>query len=357
MTTKKWLSIHIFYASNANPMLLEALEPLTIDLRERGLIQRYFFIRYFQEGPHIRLRLLVEEGVEEEDVKREAEKTINGYLKRRPALYSAENDKAQSFYKDMYITEYGQEKWNEVYGAEGKMPLRPNNSMHYIDYEPEYGRYGGPQGIEVAEWHFEKSSEIVMKLIRSTNLHVRSILLGLSIQLALPLCFGLLEDEQRVIQFLSNYGKYWMDNYGKPKEGADLTANFEKKFARVSPNLQRRLAEIQSYVVQGKVGTLTSIEREWIGHIRELKERLAALVAARKMVFQGRTTRDEAYIPDQPVIAYSILLTSYIHMTNNRLGVSITDEIYLAYLMQRALEEQQQALMAENILPFQEVAS
>ncbi|HZU70647.1 MAG TPA: lantibiotic dehydratase C-terminal domain-containing protein [Ktedonobacteraceae bacterium] len=356
MTTKKWLSIHIFYASNANPMLLEALEPLVIDLRKRGMIRRYFFIRYFQEGPHIRLRLLVEEGVAEEDVKREAENVINGYLKRRPALYSAENDKAQSFYKDMYITEYGVEKWNEVYGALGKMPIRPNNSMHYIDYEPEYGRYGGSDGIEVAEWHFEKSSEIVMELIRSTNLHVRSILLGLSIQLALPLCFGLLEDEQRVVQFLANYGKYWMDNYGRPKEGADLTANFEKKYARVAPNLLRRLTEIQSYVIQNKVGALTLVEREWIAHIRELKERLDDLVADRKLVFQGRTTQGEAYIPDQPAVACSILLTSYLHMTNNRLGVSITDEIYLAYLMMRALEEQQQASQVENTLSFQEVA-
>jgi len=44
--TKNWISIHIFYASNANPMLIEALEPLVNDLRERGLIRRYFFIKF-----------------------------------------------------------------------------------------------------------------------------------------------------------------------------------------------------------------------------------------------------------------------------------------------------------------------
>ena len=126
--TKNWISIHIFYASNANPMLIEALEPLVNDLRERGLIRRYFFIKYWQEGPHVRLRLLPAEGVREEEVKREAEEVINAYLKRRPALYSADNENAQSFYKDMYITEYGEAKWNETYGAEGRMPLRPNNS-------------------------------------------------------------------------------------------------------------------------------------------------------------------------------------------------------------------------------------
>src|SRR5579883_2197516 len=256
MTTKKWINIHIFYASNANPMLVETIEPLVNDLRERGLIRRYFFIKYFQEGPHVRLRLLLQEGVAEEEVKRIAEEAINSYLKRRPALYSADNEKAQAFYKDMYITEYGQEKWDEVYGAEGVMPLRQNNSLHYIDYEPEYSRYGGPEGIEVAEWHFEKSSEIVLRLIRTTNLHVRSILLGLSIQLALPLCLAFLEDEQKVRDFLFSYGKYWLDSYHKEQQGPDITATFEKKFTRVASDLQRRLAEIRGYVLQGKTDRL-----------------------------------------------------------------------------------------------------
>jgi hypothetical protein len=357
MTTRNWLSIHIFYASNANPMLLEALEPLANDLRERGLIQHYFFIRYFQEGPHIRLRLLLKEGVMEEEVKREAEEAINAYLKRRPAFYRADNDRAQSFYKDMYITEYGQEKWNETYGVDGKMPVRANNSLHYIAYEAEYDRYGGPEGIEIAEWHFEKSSEIVMMLIRTTNLHMRSILLGLSIQLALPLCFGFLQDEQHVIQFLASYEHFWLDNYHKGRRGPELAIDFEKKFMKISANLQRRLAEIQNYAVQGEMHTLTLVERKWIEHIRELRERIDALVADRKLVFQGRDGQEEPYIPDHPLIAYNILLSSYIHMTNNRLGVTITDEVYLAYLMRRALEEQQKAFKRENISPFQEVKS
>jgi hypothetical protein len=32
-----------------------------------------------------------------------------------------------------------------------------------------------------------------------------------------------------------------------------------------------------------------------------------------------------------------VLLTSYIHMTDNRMGISIVDEIYLAHVLRRAV--------------------
>ena len=44
--------------------------------------------------------------------------------------------------------------------------LRPNNSCSYEPYEPEYGKYGGPAGVALAEWHFEHSSDLVIDAIR-----------------------------------------------------------------------------------------------------------------------------------------------------------------------------------------------
>src|SRR5690242_11628145 len=110
MMTNNWISMHIFYASNPNPLLTEAVAPLIDELKQQRLIQHYFFIRYWQEGPHIRLRLLPTEGVEAETVTRKAEENISAYLQRRPALYNADNDYAKALYKDMFLTEYGEEQ-------------------------------------------------------------------------------------------------------------------------------------------------------------------------------------------------------------------------------------------------------
>src|SRR5579885_3397611 len=98
---KTWISIHIFYASNQNPLLLDAIEPLVQDLRAAGLIERFFFIKYWQEGPHIRLRLLPAEGADEEVIKQRAETALSAYLQRRPALYNATDEAIAPFYKDI----------------------------------------------------------------------------------------------------------------------------------------------------------------------------------------------------------------------------------------------------------------
>ena len=40
-----------------------------------------------------------------------------------------------------------------------------------------------------------------------------------------------------------------------------------------------------------------------------------------------------------PDVMLGILLSGYLHMTNNRLYVTLRDEAYLAYLMCRSLRE------------------
>ena len=53
----EWLSFHVFYAANSNPILVEGVTPVIRRLRAEGLIERWFFIRYWLEGPHVRLRV------------------------------------------------------------------------------------------------------------------------------------------------------------------------------------------------------------------------------------------------------------------------------------------------------------
>jgi hypothetical protein len=40
-----------------------------------------------------------------------------------------------------------------------------------------------------------------------------------------------------------------------------------------------------------------------------------------------------------PDVMLGILLSGYIHMTNNRLGVGVSDEAYLAHVLRRAVLE------------------
>ena len=240
----------------------------------------------------------------------------------------------------MFVAEYGEEKWNEKYGAEGRMPFRPNNSFEYIPYEPEYDRYGGAAGVELAEWHFEKSSDIVARLLRDTNSHVHSILLGLSLQLTTIFCYGFLEEEQRIVDFLTGYIQYWRHSYSIMTDAVDATYN--RRYDHLANNIEQRVSYLKEATLSRSVETqLTATEQEWISHVHCLRERVDALVSAGRLEFGGYTPTSQPTSEGSHHAVYNILLHSYIHMTNNRLGVLFSDEVYLAYLLRRCMSERQ----------------
>ncbi|MFU8874094.1 lantibiotic dehydratase C-terminal domain-containing protein [Micromonospora sp. SL4-19] len=328
-----WLSVHVFYASNANPMLVEGVRPLVDELRAEGLISRYFFIKYWMEGPHVRLRVLPAPGVDPAVVRARVDGAIAAFLRRRPALYEVDSDGLGDLYKQMYVAEYGRQRWDDEYGSDGVMPMRANNSYHHIPYEREYGRYGGPAGIQLAEWHFEHSSDVVLDLLATTNVHVRPVLLGLSAQLGMMMCAVFLPDDRRIAEFLDEYRRFWEVSYSEPSD--DYHASFDTSYRRMDGALRDRLAQIRAAAWgHGDVGP-NGVEGRWVAHCRELRARVAGAVERGELVFQ-RGDGEPTPIRDLDV-ALPILLSSYVHMTNNRLGVSILDEIYLSYLMRAAL--------------------
>jgi Lantibiotic biosynthesis dehydratase C-term len=81
---------------------------------------------------------------------------------------------------------------------------------------------------------------------------------------------------------------------------------------------------------------LTAPESAWKEHIGELCQRLTHLYQQKKLYIPPQKHQLEI---DEYSHITSRLLGSYVHMTNNRLGLSITQEIYLAYLLKRSLED------------------
>ena len=52
-----WLSVHLFYNEPWEEFLQKAVEPYVNTAIQTGIATQYFFIRYWERGPHIRLRL------------------------------------------------------------------------------------------------------------------------------------------------------------------------------------------------------------------------------------------------------------------------------------------------------------
>ncbi|MEU6574771.1 thiopeptide-type bacteriocin biosynthesis protein [Streptomyces sp. NPDC046805] len=326
-----WISLHVFYAANANPVLVHGVSPLVDRLCEQGLLRSWFFIRYWLEGPHVRLRLLPADPSAADEVARTAREALEAYLRERPALYEEDRNASGDLYKNMFLAEYSEERWNDLYGADGTMPFRENNSVAHIPYERELDRYGGPAGMELAERHFQESSELVIRLLETTNVHVRTVLLGQAAQLTAGLCFAFLRDEEAVARFLVRYRAMWEASYQEPSDSQH--ERFDRSYERMKDRLVPRLRHVRDCARDdATAASPTPTERTWLAHCAELRDRVLKLAEAGALTF-----RDGA-VPD-PQDALAIVLSSYVHMTNNRLGVSILDEIYLSYVICKALSD------------------
>jgi|SRR5690625_1185733 len=337
----EWMAVHIFYAADSRPVLTECLRPVVHELRERDLLERFFFINYWLEGQHVRFRVKPRSPEVADEVRRTVEEAITAYLKRRPALYDYDSEFLLEMYEDMFRLEYSEEERVERYGSDGPMPLRENNSYAFLPYEPEYAKYGGPRGIELAEWHFEHSSDLVLSILDQANTHLRTVLLGIASQLMMVMGTAFLPDRAKLRTFYRGYHEFWQHAF----QVTDLASvdRYEENFVRMSERLVQRFRDIEAAVRGDASARLSSFARAWADHCQELRARVVDLAQKGDLLFpawdperlrHSRTDDDFRAVTD-PDTALRILLSPYMHMTNNRLGATIVDEAYLAYLLER----------------------
>nr|WP_107482054.1 lantibiotic dehydratase C-terminal domain-containing protein [Streptomyces sp. JHA26] len=329
-----WQALHVFYAANPQPLLVNCVGPLIAGLKEDGLLAGHFFINYWLEGPHVRLRLRPASEEATAEVRRRAEEAVDAFLRARPALYEVDSGFLNEFYNALFEIEFPEGDRGDFLGADGRMRLRPNNSRSYEPYEPEYGKYGGPAGVALAEWHFAHSSDLVIDALGRMNLHLRTVLLGTSAQLMMVMASCFLPDDDELADYLERYYEFWHKAF--PGTGFIGSTEYDRTYAETAPRLGRRFHEIRRALAADRLDRLPALLRGWAAHCLELRSRAVALAEAGELVFRSWDgTRDEQVT--DPAVALPLLLSPYMHMTNNRLHVTIRDEAYLSHVLGRVL--------------------
>jgi thiopeptide-type bacteriocin biosynthesis protein len=329
MTTSEqdYLSVHIYYnTQDLRTVLLGCVDPLVQQLRDQDRIARHFFIRYWEGGSHVRLRLLPKTGVSHAEIREPVDLAIRQYLEDSPSFFDADPATLRPLMRSLFEYEYGHEELIRIYGENGDIPIAENNSVAYLPYRPEYGRYGGVRGVELSEQHFHISSEIALEALRDGNSHVRTSTLGLALQLMLHFAFAFFNHRDKVAGFFEQYAARWqalsipenmMDNFSRlyDHQAKSILAHFSKV-----DRLHQRLE-----------ATETGVLSKWLHHAYQLRDGIVALHEAGEL---------ELHPPAASVDeAIRRLLNSYVHMMNNRLGMLILEEVYLSHLIVRALRE------------------
>jgi hypothetical protein len=148
-----WVSVHAFYHGDLDVLLLRGVRPLVEDLRRASLIDGFFFLRYWDGGPHLRVRL---SAADSGRVRAAALRRLGDYLTACPSDglpdLSGYAQRAARLAADEAVVDYL------------RVP-EPSNTVREIAYRPETDRYGEGESLAVVERHFVESSRIAFGLI------------------------------------------------------------------------------------------------------------------------------------------------------------------------------------------------
>ncbi|MFB9240507.1 thiopeptide-type bacteriocin biosynthesis protein [Massilia antarctica] len=325
LAEQTYISIHIYYnVIDLRPVLLECVDPLVERLTVEGLISSYFFIRYWEGGAHVRLRLLPSTGADHAEIRSIVDGAVGAFLEQRPSLFDPDPQIMAPLMRAMFVAEYGQEEYVRQFGADGMIPIMDNNSFRYMPYFPEYGRYGGASGIALAEEHFHLSSVIALELIGESNSHVRTSILGLAFQLMLYFVYSFFEDKAVVAGFFKRYAEFFSGVNVTQQSQDAFEADFERQSDRILSQVSQ-VEQIHRHLQVEDGGALSRYSR----NASHMRDRIRELHGAGELLLEPPTDSYES--------ACSRLLTSYVHMMNNRLGILIREEVYMANMIHRTL--------------------
>ncbi|GLF96709.1 lantibiotic dehydratase C-terminal domain-containing protein [Streptomyces yaizuensis] len=310
-----WLSCHVFHHGDTDPLLTEALLPLVDDLRQDGRLRSHFFLRHWERGPHVRLRLKVPVG-HRDGVRAETERRVGAYLERSPGPADTDPERLREALRRLSELEHGDTSDEVLRTPE------PPNTLRWLDYHPELDKYGGPEGVAVAEGVFDTSSVLAGQVLR-LGIADRARL-GISLQLLLLASRALGLDPGERVLFLRTYHEQWAPYVTDQR----ILASWDRQY-----RLQR---DTYTALVDG-LDAGEAIGRglggSWERALGDALDRLRPMVASGR-VWPAGTDRAAP-----PVVALASLVGQYLHTTNNRMNVRPQGECFVAYLAHRAAAE------------------
>lgn len=278
-----WTSLHIFYydVSKYDKFLLKICTMLD-QFRKQGEIEKWFFIRYWEGGPHIRVRML-----------KASKKSI---LEFKSMAYSfmKENPPTHLISRKEY---YENNKFDGKPVDETTLPWYQNGEIVEIEYEQEIERYGGEKAIGISETIFCYSSYLVKSILESTkdSFHKKLIF-------AEALTWIEVEEFRKVYGRLNNdeFLKLYKENWS----GFLYHTENEKQ-------IQNFFEVNREPLVNSKNIFLSN--QEFMNLIQLIK---------------GEISKITECVKNKDYMDY--IIASQIHMTNNRLGAAPIFEYFIA---------------------------
>ncbi|RNL81730.1 hypothetical protein ED312_18540 [Sinomicrobium pectinilyticum] len=287
MEQNNWLAAHIFYPGNLDNVLVYLVRPFLNNISVK--LQQptpYFFIRYWEEGSHIRLRLNPVPG-KEEFIRKELLTRAASFFREYPAL---PRDSGSSL---------------------------PAPTVQFVPYIPETERYGNLKSLPQAEYQFFRSSAFVLEWLTGTS---KAPILIESLRMHLILLLATGQDLNRLNEICTFFIDGWLPRLydGSTDEAIQKEQwlkLFRQSFLRHSEQILPASGIFREELVQGTADP-----------------RSLTFLQANTDIF--REYENIGFTDDK----MKSVISSMIHMGNNRLGISNHEEAYGMYCTQQCLQ-------------------
>jgi thiopeptide-type bacteriocin biosynthesis protein len=291
-----WSAWHLHLASAAQTLqdrvLLQVVGPAVV-----AVDRPWFFIRYWQGGPHLRLRL---RGLDHDEVDR-----VEGLLGERLAAAGGPVAGEEQVDTASYLSDASR----LASAGEGGVMLSVAEllppGVHRSRYEPELDRYGGPGVMFENEELFGLSSALVLAFLRSAPSTAARSLLALQVARKTASTLGDTAEQAAFYQHGCQAWREWAARFGySPEQIERLCAKAQASIRRGPRGLpqDRPARDPRPGVPDDRIG----------GALGAWQVAVSQLAAA----LRQRSTSHPAMV-----------LFSHVHMLHNRLGLGVIDEL------------------------------
>jgi hypothetical protein len=296
-TPPDWRAFHFHYHASLDRLLLDFIRPrLDTLVRERD-IDRFFFVRYGLGGPHVRLRVRVREA-RAPRVGAWLLARAGEFFARHPSTSPLSGDQIRSIHDSILRAD----------PEESETALYPDNFAREARFEPETDRYGGRALLELALDYFTLSSAGALEFLAAHGREPRARQLPIILQMLFGEAWSFAGDMDELLALLSS---------SFVSAGPAMAAIVER-----GDRLFEQRQEVFVRVLQAK---LKAPPRGDAGML------LAAAVQR-----APRATRLRA-------------LSSQLHMTANRLGLSNAEEVYISRMVWRAARASERDMLTRAL--------
>ncbi len=301
-----WMALHIHLSDPvlATRFLVEWLHPRVRARLEGGQIERWFYLHYWDGGPHLRVRVQGLSAGARDAWLREVSDAV-------PAWRAPTPPQREAFYGN--------------HGFDGQpvdvaaLPWFDEGTVRVVDYEPEYQRYGGAAALRMAERLFHASSELAVRQLGAALVRPGQ---RLAQALRLMPAWGRVvtgDDLPALAAFFSRYAAFWAAYSPQTRALADAMQD------EIAPAHEARALEP---ALTAEPAALDSGSRALHTALADGRAAWDVLWQQGRLVspFDGRVVRDAGLYR----ASLEAIVGSLMHMHHNRLGLVPAQELLLA---------------------------